>query len=261
MATRDVLMRDISEILAIPVVPKGVGSSVHNDFIVPLAEAILGPELASAIPDKYRRTKAVIEALGGTYIPADPDERGVGHTSEGTRSGGGGTLTNFGLQTIRDLLLTNGVPTLHWDDDPQVADLIDEGFSPAAIVDERVRRLRDVPTRPGAARFRETVRAAYRGYCCISGADAPAALEAAHIAPYQGERSDRVSNALLLRADLHRLHDALLLAVSDDDLTVIIKPSLRETVYAEFEGWTVEQPRGVQLSVEALRLHRDRCQL
>lgn len=261
MATRDVLMRDISEMLSIPVVQKGVGSSVHNDFINPLAEAILGVELAEEFTDKYRKVEAIIEALGGTYIPADPTQRGVGHTSEGTTSGGGGTLTNLGLQTIRDLLLAHGVPALNRDEDAPILALVNEGFSPSEILDERVRRLREVPIRPNATRFRDEVRAAYGHKCCVSGADAPAALEAAHIAPYQGEKSDRVSNSLLLRADLHRLHDALLLAVSDEDLTVILKPSLRTTVYAEFEGQTIEQPRGYVISGEALRLHRNRCQL
>jgi len=118
-----------------------------------------------------------------------------------------------------------------------------------------------VPTRPNATKFRTEVRAAYRERCCVSGADAPSALEAAHIAPYKGKESDLVSNALLLRADLHRLHDALLLAVRDDDLTVIIKDSLKYTVYAEFEGTKITEPTGVMLSGEALRFHRDRCGL
>lgn len=254
-------MHQISEMLSIPVVEKGIGSSVHNDFIDPLSQAILGDELADAFHDKYRKIEAVIEALGGRYLPGDPELRGAGHTSEGTTSGGGGTLTNYGLETIRDLLLANGVPALERTDDPGVQVLLDEGFSPRDIVDSRVKRLREVPTRPNATSFRTQVRAAYSERCCISGADAPSALEAAHIAPYKGQESDLVSNALLLRADIHKLHDALLLAVNDDDLTVMLKDSLRGTVYAEFEGKTITEPKGVLLSGEALRFHRDRCRL
>lgn len=261
MARRDDLMREISEMLSIPVVGKGVGSSVYNDFIDPLAGKVLGMELAGAFHDKYRKIEAVIEALGGHYLPGDPNVRGVGHTSEGTSSGGGGTLTNLGLETIRDLLLANGVPALEAFQDPGVAALLDEGFSPRDIVDARVRRVREVPTRPHASTFRNAVRAAYGQRCCVSGADAPAAVEAAHIAPYTGAESDMVSNALLLRADLHRLHDALLFAVHHEDLTVVIKSSLRDSVYAEFEGLTIRQPAGVRLSGEALRFHMDRCGL
>lgn len=261
MAQRDKLMHQISEMLSIPVVEKGVGSSVHNDFIDPLANAVLGAELAEALHDKYRKIEAVVETLGGTYLRGDPRVRGAGHTSEGTSSGGGGTLTNFGLETIRDLLLTNGVPLLAWIDDKSIAELVDEGFSPSAIVDSRVKRFREVATRSNAARFRRDVRDGYRGRCCISGADAPAALEAAHIAPYQGSDSDKLSNSLLLRADIHRLHDALLLAVRDEDLTVILKPSLLDTVYAEFSGQAITPPAGVLLSGEALRFQMDRCGL
>jgi hypothetical protein len=261
MAERDVLMHAISEMLSIPVVDKGVGSSVHNDFIDPLAEAVLGEDLSREFHDKYQKIRSVIEALGGTYVPANPDVRGIGDTSEGTSSGGGGTLTNLGLRKIRDLLMENGVPSLTYDDDPEVAVLESEGFSPEAIVDERVRRQAAVATRPGATKFRDSVRAAYGNRCCVTGADSLVALEAAHIAPYQGIKSDVVSNALLLRADIHKLHDALLLAVSDEDLTVLIKPSLRETVYAAFEGRAISEPKGHLVSAEALQFHRARCRL
>jgi hypothetical protein len=254
-------MQQVSEMLSIPIVEKGVGSSVHNDFIDPLAQAVLGDDLADAFHDKYRKIEAVVEALGGIYLPGDPNVRGAGHTSEGTTSGGGGTLTNLGLETIRDLLLANGVPALDQAEGPAIQTLLDEGFLPRDIVDSRVKRLQAVPTRPNATRFRTEVRAAYGERCCVSGADAPSALEAAHIAPYKGTESDFVSNALLLRADIHKLHDALLLAVNDTDLTVIIKDSLKDTVYAEFEGTSITEPKGVLLSGEALRFHRARCRL
>lgn len=254
-------MDEISEILSIAQVPKGIGSSVHNDFIDPLAQAVLGDELADALPEKYRKIQAVIEVLGGTYQRADPSQRGFGHTSEGTSSGGGGTLTNSGLETIRDLLLTNGVPALTWDSDEGVDDLKDEGFSPADIVDSRVKRQALIATRRGGPKFRNEVRTAYGDVCCMSGADDLAALEAAHIAPYQGDASDVVSNSLLLRADLHKLHDALLLAVSDDDFTVLMKPRLLDTIYAEFAGRRITLPTGVVLSGEALRFQRERAGL
>jgi len=252
-------MRDISDMLGTPVVDKGVGSSVHNDFIAPLTEAVLGAEWAAALHDKYRKIQAVIEQLGGTYVPADPLVRGSGHTSEGTTSGGGGTLTNFGLETIRDLLLANGVPSAERPDGPSVRDLLDEGFSPNQVSEDRRKRLQEVATRPGATKFRNQVRSAYGNRCCITGADELAALDVAHIANYIGPESDAVGNALLLRADIHKLHDALLLAVSDEDLTVLIKPRLLGTTYEQFAGTTISEPNGYVLSGEALRHHRERC--
>lgn len=261
MANRDDLMLEISEILSLEPVTKGIGSSVHNDFIDPLAQAVLGNEIADSLTEKYRKIQQVIESLGGTYLRADPLVRGVGHTSEGTTSGGGGTLTNAGLEIIRDLLLTNGVPALTWPTDEGVADLIDEGFSPESIIDTRRKRLAEIATRPGGTKFRGAVRTAYANKCCISGANDLAALEAAHIAPYFGDQSDVVGNSLLLRADLHKLHDALLLAVSDEDLTVLMKPRLLDSTYAEFAGKEITLPRGVVLSTESLRFQRKRANL
>lgn len=260
MAQRDDLMNEIGERLGLPPAAKGVGSSVHNDFIEPLAAKVLGADLASRFPDKYRKVQAIVEALGGTYVPGSPHLRGAGHTSEGTSSGGGGTLTNLGLVTIRDLLLTNGVPVLQPSpNEPMSA--IEGIYDPSAVVDARVRQLREVSTRPGATGFREKVRDAYGRRCCISGADELAALDVAHIAPYSGPASDVVENSLLLRADLHKLHDALLLAVSDEDLTVLVKPRLLGTVYADFAGSQISAPVGHHLSRESLRLQRERCGL
>jgi hypothetical protein len=261
MATRDDLMAEISEILSIPQVHKGVGSSVHNDFIGPLTRAVLGDELAESFPEKYRKIENVIRALGGVYLKADPTERGAGHTSEGTTSGGGGTLTNTGLETIRDLLITNGVKSITWASDPGVAELLDEGFTPEGIVDTRLRRQAEVAVRRGGVKFRAAVRRAYQDTCCITGANDLAALEAAHIAPYQGDQSDVVGNSLLLRADLHKLHDALLLAVSDEDLTVLMKPRLLASSYAQYAGKAITPPGGFTLSLEALRFQRERAGL
>lgn len=261
MARRDELMDEISQILSIPAAVKGVGSSVHNDFIDPLTVAVLGEELAGVFHDKYRRIEAVITALGGEYLPADPGRRGVGHTSEGTRSGGGGTLTNHGLETIRDLLLINGVPSLEWDEDVAPQDEVAQGFTPEEILDKRIRRLASVATRPGAQAFRSEVLSAYGSSCCISRYAVGAVLEAAHICPYRGPDSDRVANALLLRADLHKLHDARLLAVSDEDHTVLIKDMLKDSPYGDLEGVAITEPTGTGLSDAALRFHRDRCGL
>ena len=57
------------------------------------------------------------------------------------------------------------------------------------------------------------------------------ALEAAHIRPYSEQGPHRVSNGLLLRADLHRLFDAGYITVTPD-LHIDVSKQLRE----EFEN-------------------------
>ena len=82
MAERDRLMDEIGTRLGLPRVTKGVGNSVHGDFIDPMTLAVgLDPQ---AYPNKYRRVQAVVEGLGGEY------DR-IQDTSEGSPSGGGGT--------------------------------------------------------------------------------------------------------------------------------------------------------------------------
>jgi hypothetical protein len=57
-------------------------------------------------------------------------------------------------------------------------------------------------SRRGQAGFRAALLEAYRGRCAITGFDAAAALEGAHLRPYRGPESNTVTNGLLLSADL-----------------------------------------------------------
>ncbi|EAN8121017.1 HNH endonuclease, partial [Salmonella enterica] len=54
-------------------------------------------------------------------------------------------------------------------------------------------------------------------------------LEAAHIHPYLGEKTNVVSNGLLLRADVHTLFDLGLLWVNPADLRIGIAEALRHS--------------------------------
>lgn len=84
-------MAAISRLLDIPKVSKGVGSSVYNDFVTPLTEAVgLRPR---NYRNKYRRIEAVLRLLGEVYDPRSD-------TSEAAYSGGGGTITNAGLRKV-----------------------------------------------------------------------------------------------------------------------------------------------------------------
>lgn len=67
-------------------------------------------------------------------------------------------------------------------------------------------------SRPAQAEFRSKLVDMY-GRCALSGCTTLAALEAAHVKPVAGYGADRVSNGILLRADLHKLFDANLIAI------------------------------------------------
>lgn len=231
MAERDRLMDAIGTRLGLPRVRKGVGSSVHGDFIDPLTLAV-GLDPAS-YRNKYRRIEAVIDRLGGRYDPSL-------HTSEATPSGGGQTLTNRGLQLILDLLEAGATTGTD-----RVEDVEHEepGLDPRGITDARRRGLRAIVARRGQARFRRELLSAYGGRCAITRRDAVPALEAAHIVAYRGPGANVLANGLLLRADVHTLFDLGHLGIDPDaGHQVVIEAGLRHGSYADLAGDTADLP-------------------
>ena len=71
--------------------------------------------------------------------------------------------------------------------------------------------------RPDQRRFRRAILEAYGGRCALTGCDVADALDAAHVADWRSEND--VGAGILLRVDLHRLHERGLLVI-DRDYTV-----------------------------------------
>jgi hypothetical protein len=68
--------------------------------------------------------------------------------------------------------------------------------------DARKRRLAEIIRREGQPKFKADLLLAYEGRCAVTGCNAAEALEAAHIRAYRGREFNKVSNGLLLRADI-----------------------------------------------------------
>jgi putative restriction endonuclease len=119
----------------------------------------------------------------------------------------------------------------------------DPAFDPASALDERERALRAICMRRGQPAFRAALLNAYDGRCAITGCDVSDVLEAAHISPYGGPSTDRVSNGLLLRADIHTLFDCGLLAFDPKTLRVAIAGKLKVSAYSSLEGGSLRPPR------------------
>lgn len=251
------LMRVISDLLGIPHFTTSRGGSVRRDFLVAVAVA-LGADVSASM-DKDAVLLACIRAATGAEPP--PGIMSVG-----------GTVTNRALQSIVDGITANGVDgagpisaavdVLNPDDD-----LEDEGDAVADLLvsadldnleDERRRRTVEQVAREGQDRFRSALVDAYGGRCAITGTEALDTLDAAHILPYSGPRSNVVPNGLLLRTDVHRLFDRALLAVDADAMAVVISQHLATTVYAELAGMELEAPRRIadRPDARALRRHR-----
>ena len=121
-------------------------------------------------------------------------------------------------------------------------------FEPVNDVDLRERTVRAVVQRRGQPEFRKQLISAYDGHCAVTGCDAIAALEAAHITPYLGPQSNRISNGLLLRADIHTLFDLKLLAIDPDSLSIVLAEPLLGTCYEQFADRHLEVPEEAKLA-------------
>ncbi len=148
-----------------------------------------------------------------------------------------------------------GVDTVHG------AEADEEPFDPNNEEDTRERTARPATQRDGQPEFRESVIAAYAGKCAITGCAILDVLEAAHILPYRGAHTDKISNGLLLRVDLHRLFDRQLLAIDPETMDVLLAPCIRESEYKKWGGCRLRLPENpqVQPHPEALRKHFEAC--
>ncbi|MEZ0198617.1 HNH endonuclease, partial [Pseudomonas qingdaonensis] len=104
-------------------------------------------------------------------------------------------------------------------------------YSPAGIEDSRKRILREITERQGQGAFRSGLLTAYEGRCTITDCKVTQVLEAAHITPYLGPKTNNISNGLLLRSDLHTLWDKGLIYLCDH-FTLQLKSSLLNSEYS-----------------------------
>jgi putative restriction endonuclease len=116
------------------------------------------------------------------------------------------------------------------------------GLTAADDYDARLRLYRQIVARQGQSAFRSALMQAYQGRCAVTGCDAAAALEAAHLRPYRGPESNTVTNGLLLRSDIHTLLDQRLLAVDPQTRKIAVSKLLAGTHYEPLSGHRVTQP-------------------
>lgn len=128
-------------------------------------------------------------------------------------------------------------------------------FDPKGITDERQRRLQEIVQRRGQPEFRAALIEAYQGRCAVTHYNAVSALEAAHIVPYWGPKTNHISNGLLLRADIHTLFDLDLIGIEPQSLRIAVAEQLQGTSYGEISGRSLTVPINAALraSNEALQ--------
>ncbi|MBD1865695.1 MULTISPECIES: HNH endonuclease [Trichocoleus] len=134
---------------------------------------------------------------------------------------------------------------------------IADDFNPKEIEDARKKTMVSITQRQGQSEFRQNLIEAYNRICCVTGCDVEQALEAAHIVPYRGPKTNFVWNGLLLRADIHTLFDLYLVSINPGTLRVELAPQLLATQYSEFLDKQIHIPEKAsnRPSAESLKWH------
>ncbi|TEA79243.1 HNH endonuclease [Allopusillimonas ginsengisoli] len=145
-----------------------------------------------------------------------------------------------------------------------LSDGLDVGdeFDPHDDTDARTKTLGAIARRQGQSRFRRTLIKAYGGRCAFSGCDVEQTLEAAHIRPYLGVRTNVVVNGLLLRSDLHTLFDLRLVRVNPESMEIEVSSKVKGLHYQAIAGTAITVPR-VSIerpSREAMEWHWNACE-
>lgn len=111
------------------------------------------------------------------------------------------------------------------------------------VDEERERQWISRLKRDGQVEFRAALIDVYRR-CALSGCTTLAALEAAHVRPVSGHGADATTNGILLRADLHKLFDANLLAIDPSTGSVALEESCKADYGDALAGRSFLPPLG-----------------
>ena len=240
-------MSTLSDLLGIPHFTTSRGGTVRRDFIEAVARAlgatdadfVRGPESQRPGTPKTKDEVLILASELACEVPLTAEELVEGET-----------ITNDHLRAIIEGVLEHGLgPVLNSE---QPSDF-------HGMEDERRREVAEQVVRDGQSRFRNAVLEAYKNKCAITGTDLPAALQAAHIAPYMGPSSNQVSNGLCLRSDIHAMFDRHMLAIHEDSLIVLLSPAALATTYRDLDGRRLHVPhrRSFRPDREALAHHRE----
>jgi hypothetical protein len=127
---------------------------------------------------------------------------------------------------------------------------------------KRQQRLGKIASRPGQKRFSSKLRVVYGNTCAITGCRTTEALEAAHIRIDEEHQRDfdETSNGILLRADIHALFDAGLIALTMDGAALDVSEKLEDISYDFLRNVKVYRPKTGAPSPENILHHRRRLQ-
>ena len=108
--------------------------------------------------------------------------------------------------------------------------------------DRKTYKFGKIANRLGQRKFREKLLEVYGGTCAVTGCTEISVLQAAHITPYNGPKTNHVQNGLLLRADVHNLFDLGLISIDPESMRIHVSPRVEDLIYRSLDGNLVRLP-------------------
>lgn len=133
----------------------------------------------------------------------------------------------------KEVILGSGATAIPLSEDDLETDVVE--FSPEDAEKAKEKISRAVALRRGQSKYRKKLLNLYKSTCAVTSALFPPILEAAHIVPYMGEKTNHVTNGILMRADIHALFDLGLLGINQS-YEVVAASSMKETEYEAYNG-------------------------
>lgn len=132
-----------------------------------------------------------------------------------------------------------------------------DDFDIASAEEDSETQVTEAKRREGQLKFRCLLLRNYLGICSISGENIEAVLEAAHIFPYRGAKSNHPQNGILLRADIHKLFDDGLISIDPKSYRILVIAALNGSTYENFRDKKLVMPkqRNQQPSETAIAYH------
>jgi hypothetical protein len=120
----------------------------------------------------------------------------------------------------------------------------------------RLMRLGIIASRPNQSAFSASIRRTYENKCAVTRNSTAEVLEAAHIKIAKNIDDNSVQNGILLRADIHALFDAGLIALTLDGKRLELSTELKDSAYEHLREANVFQPDADKPSEMNIRHHR-----
>lgn len=147
--------------------------------------------------------------------------------------------TNLSEKEWKEIVIGSSETTVPLSEDDIKTNAIEFSPEDAEVAKEKI--VKAVALRRGQPKFRKKLLDIYKNSCAVTGTQFPPILEAAHIIPYMGEKTNHVTNGILLRADIHTLFDLGLLNINEN-YEVVVSSSMKESEYETYNGRKITLP-------------------